>query len=184
MRLLCRPLQRDSGSLRLPLPGEVGLEILYQPQGTWFPNHSKSGFVLFCLSFSLSQALFPVSQAGRFSSSTLHILAPAPTVFPTPAASQPVREGLQSCRRTCGGIRGDNPSQPRAGGGSWRSLGYWGVGHLGAHPTCRSLNPIPACPAEPVPVPKLLPRRSEGKELAGGLEEPGQGMLTDMPGMA
>lgn len=58
MGLLCRPLQRDSGSFRLPLP-EVGLEILYQPQRTWFPNHWKSGFVLFFLSSSLSQALFP-----------------------------------------------------------------------------------------------------------------------------
>lgn len=33
-----------------------------------------------------------------------------------------------------------------------------------------------------MPVPKLIPRRSEGKELAGGPVEPGQGMLTDAPG--
>lgn len=59
MGLLCCPLQRDSGSLRLLLPGEVGLEILYQPQRTWFPNHPKSGLFYFfpLLSFSFSQAV-------------------------------------------------------------------------------------------------------------------------------
>lgn len=88
MRLLCRPLQRDSGSLRLPLPGEVGLEILYQPQRTWFPNHSKSGFVLFCLSFSLSQALFPcltgwqVFQLHPAHPGTRSHCVPYPSCFP------------------------------------------------------------------------------------------------------
>lgn len=164
--LLCRPLQRDSGSLRLPLPGEAGLEILYQPQRTWFPSRSKSGFVLFFLSFFLSlspKLSSPVSRARRVSSPTLHVLAPAAAVFPTPPRPSPGRSSLQSCRRARGGTRGDNPSQPRAGGagGSWRS---------GA-PGCTSHLQIPEshpCPAEPVPVPKLIPRPSEGKELARG----------------
>lgn len=91
----------------------------------------------------------PVSQASRFSSSTLHILAPTTTVFPTPALPTQPRK---SCGGERGGTGGNNPSQEDPGG----------VGHLGAHPTCRSLNPIPACPTAPVPVSKTHP--SEGKE--------------------
>lgn len=170
MGLLCRPLQRDSGSLRLPLP-EIGLEILYQPQRTWFPNHSKSGFVLFFLSFSLSQALFPCLTGWQvFQPHPAHLgtrchCVPYPSCFPP---SEGKAAELQ--KGTWWHMRGQSQLE---------DLG--GVGHLGAHPTCRSLNPIPACPTEPAPVPKLIPRLREGE---GGLGEPGQGMLTDMPGTA
>lgn len=100
MGLLCRPLQCDSGLLRLPLPGEAGLEILYQPQRTWFPNHPKSGFVLFFPLLFLSFFFFLPGRlplSGRFSSSTLHIPALLPQLSlprSMPAASHPAQESL------------------------------------------------------------------------------------------
>lgn len=152
MGLLCRPLQCDSGLLRLPLPGEAGLEILYQPQRTWFPNHPKSGFVLFFpllfLSFSFSQAVSP-SLAGfpappctsQPRSHSSHCPAPCRRLRTLPG------KALQSCRRACGGTQGDNPGPPSTAGA---------VGQPAAHPTCTSPNPIPAHPTEPVPVPKQV----------------------------
>lgn len=167
MGLLCRPLQRDSGSRRLPLPGEVGLEILYQPQRTWFPNHSKSGFVLFFLPFSLSQALFPclagwqVFQLHPARPGTRCHCVPYPGCFPP-------SEG-KACRAAGGHVvaqEGTTPASPVL-----EDLGE--VGHLGAHPTCGSLNAIPACPAEPAPVAKLISRPSEGKGGGTGAARPG-----------
>lgn len=150
--LLCCPLQRDSGSRRLRLPGEVGLEILYQPQRTWFPNHPKTGFVLFFspLSFFLflSSKLSPPLAGWQLFRPTLHIRAHTPTAFPTPAPRWllPSQQGkaLRSCTRRA---RGQSwPAQ------HWRSRGTLGetwdggwVTGKGAHPTCRALNPTPAC---------------------------------------
>lgn len=134
MGLLCRPLQRDSGSLRLPLPGEVGLEILYQPQRTWFPNHSKSGFVLFFLFFSLSQALFPcltgwqVFQLHPAHPGTRCHCVPYPRCFPPGQGEASRAEGGHVVAQ-----EGTIPASP-----CWGILEEWGT-------WCTSLNPIPAC---------------------------------------
>lgn len=187
MELLCHPLQRDSGSLRLPPPGEVGLEISYQPQRTWFPNHPKVGFcsIFFFSLLFLSFFFFlpkpspPLVPAGRFSSSTLHIPIPAPTA---PGRAH---------RRRHGGTRRDNPSQPSTGGAGgdcggslgWR-LGYGRVGQPGhtSHPQ------IPKSHlTEPVPIPKPVPSpgwggRSLPGSWVGEAAELSQGMLTGIPG--
>lgn len=198
MGLLCRPLQCDSGSLRLPLPGGVGLEILYQPQRTWFPNQPKSGFVLFFspfsffLSFSFSQAVSP--SLADWQLFQLHPAHPSlrshsfPCPSSAPAASHPVRELLAGGHMMAyKGTILASPTLEEQGdvGGSlgWR-LGYRGAGHPGctSHLQTSKSHPCPPNRASPCSQARLWPQRGEGAFL--GAAELGQGMLTGIPGTA
>lgn len=154
MGLLCRPLQRDSGSLRLPLPGEVGLEISYQPQRTWFPNHPKSGFVLY---FSPSLSFF-FFLPSRLPLSRWLAGFPAPPCTSRPPLPQlsllrlragcfPLGEG-KACRAAGGhavAYEGTIPASPalEKQGDRGRSLG-WRLGYRGeGHPRHTSHLQIP-----------------------------------------
>lgn len=172
MGLLCRPLQRDSGSLRLPLPGEAGLEILYQPQRTWFPSRSKSGFVLFFLSFFLSLPSSLPLSLGLVG----FPVPPCTSWRPLPLCSLPHRvppRGGAACRAAEGhGVahEGTIPASPVLE----EPEDPGGAGHLGAHPTCRSLNPIPAQQSGCL-FPSSSPDPAKGRSWRGGIGGAGPG---------